>query len=171
MDFTGFARRIDSLGRIVIPKEIRKCLKIKPDDCLEISVENEKIILTKKNLLSGCEKSLEFLMESISKQFNTNIILTDIENVFYSKGIQGKNLLNQSLSPKINKMIFNRKCVIVENSNFMDFSNISYVLQPIIINGDVIGSVIILKKDIKLDDSDLFISKLISGLMIKNLEF
>ena len=118
MDFTGFARRIDSLGRIVIPKEIRKCLKIKPDDCLEISVENEKIILTKKNLLSGCEKSLEFLMESISKQFNTNIILTDIENVFYSKGIQGKNLLNQSLSPKINKMIFREamySCVIIYN--------------------------------------------------------
>lgn len=171
MNFTGFTRRIDNLGRIVIPKEIRNKLKLKPEDCMEISVEKEAIILTKKNLLSGSEKIIQGVIETLSKTFKNNIILTDINKFICCEGSIVRNLLDNELSNDIYKALWNRKSVIEENVNFLELTAISYVFEPIIVNGDIVSSVIIIRNNKNLDNVDLFSAQVIKELMIKSLEF
>ena len=65
MKATGMVRRIDRLGRLVIPKEIRKCLHIKEEDPMEIFIEDEKIILRKYNGYESIDRSLDDLITSI----------------------------------------------------------------------------------------------------------
>lgn len=170
MEFTGLVRRIDNLGRIVIPKEIRSHLKLKCEDCLEISVQNDMIILKKKSLLNGCEKFLEDIVDVLHRMFKTNIVITDNDKIVCSCGNLVKKIRNDELSSDIYKMIFNRKRVVVENTKFIGISNVSYLLQPIIVNGDTIGSVLIIRDEAALDNSDFLCIELINALMIKNLE-
>lgn len=170
MNFTGFIRRIDSLGRIVIPKEIRNNLKLKSEDCLEISLENDRIVLTKKNLLKGCKDSLENVIDVLAKSFGTNIMLTDNDKILYCEGKLARGLLNKEISSDIYKLILSRKNIEKENMKFMGLNKISYVLCPIIVNGDIVGSVIIMRENPTLNTSDTFCAKLITELMIKNLE-
>ena len=84
MKATGIVRRIDDLGRVVIPKEIRDYLAIKTDDCLDISVEKDYIILKKRNLLSESKKMLSDFSNISVNLFKNNIIFTDLNKIILS---------------------------------------------------------------------------------------
>lgn len=170
MDFNGFVRRIDNLGRIVIPKEIRNNLKLKNEDCLEICVENDAIVLRKKNLFKNYYDSLENIINVMSNSFDCNIILTDNDKFLYCCGIFVNSLLDNEINSHVYESIKSRKKVIKENTNFINLHGISYVLYPIIINGDAIGSVIIIRNAYNLKSEDVFCAEIIRDLVIKNLE-
>jgi len=70
MKATGIIRKIDELGRIVVPKELRKAMNIKEGDGLEIFVENETIILKKYNYSQDITDVLEELRASVSSMLN-----------------------------------------------------------------------------------------------------
>ena len=80
MEASGIVRRIDELGRIVIPKEIRKNLKIKDNDQIEISIENEKIILSKYELLKK-DNIIHELLLCIKKVLNKSVLFTSREKI------------------------------------------------------------------------------------------
>ena len=86
MKETGVSRRIDELGRIVIPKEIRKNLKIREGDQMEFYVEKEYVVLRKKSSLQGLDEDIEHLLEVLYKKINKVILLTDLDKVIYVKG-------------------------------------------------------------------------------------
>ena len=86
MKETGVSRRIDELGRIVIPKEIRKNLKIREGDQLEFYVEKEYVVLRKKSSLQGLDEDIEHLLEVLYNKINKVILLTDLDKVIYVKG-------------------------------------------------------------------------------------
>ena len=170
MKFTGLVRRIDTLGRVVIPKEIRDYLAIKTDDCLDISVEKDYIILKKRNLLSDSKKMLSDFSNISVKLFKNNIIFTDLNKIILSFGSFGCNLVNQQLPENVTNILLQGKREIIENTVFIKKENVSYALQPVIINGYIKGSVIILRNDKLLNNSDFFCLELFSTLMFKNLE-
>ena len=84
MKSTGITRRIDDLGRIVIPKEIRKNLKIKENEVLEIFINNDEIILKKFSRFNDSEKVLSDYIKVINDMTGNDVIITDRDKVILS---------------------------------------------------------------------------------------
>ena len=87
MQTTGIIRKIDELGRIVLPKELRKYLNINPGDDFQITIENEKIILEKYSRLQNEELELIHLINCFSSITNYSIYLV-INNKIVNGPIQ-----------------------------------------------------------------------------------
>ena len=81
MKSTGIIRRIDELGRIVIPKEIRKNLRIKEGENLEIYIENDNIILKKYSLLKNLTDIAAIYVEVLNSLIKDNIVIIDSDTV------------------------------------------------------------------------------------------
>ena len=149
---TGIVRRIDELGRIVIPKEIRKSLRIKSGDNLEILVENENITLRKYSQIENATDMAAIYAESFYQVLKYNIIVTDTDKVVAAAGNLRKKYLNMGISDTLTNMIERRDNFVSGKRDSIEIiPGISeygyYTMATIINNGDSIGSVIILSID------------------------
>lgn len=171
MKSTGITRRIDDLGRIVIPKEIRKNLKIKENEILEIFIDNEEIILKKFSSFSDMEKILFNFAETLYKMTGNNIFITDRDKIIACNESKKVNYLNKQIGETINYVIESRMPVISNDLDKLELKeseelNINYYIVPIITNSDILGVVIITSNN-KIDEEDKLsiniVSKLISN--------
>lgn len=96
MKQVGIVRRIDELGRIVVPKEIRKYLKIDNGDFVEINVYEENIVLTKFHILDHKKDLIFELCKSIHKAYKTDIVITNLDEILFS------TLSSKMIGEKIN---------------------------------------------------------------------
>ncbi len=103
MKETGVVRRLDELGRVVIPKEIRKRLKINNGDMVDIYTNNDHIILEKYHPLNQDIIPIKAILESLVKEYNFNLILFDDTKVIYStlKDIPSGNMVCSDFIQKI----------------------------------------------------------------------
>lgn len=168
---TGVVRRIDDFGRIVIPKEVRKNLKIRENDDLEIYFDGENIVLRKVSSLKDINEILRIIVDSIYSIFKVKVIVTDKCNIIIS---DGNRLLNHEFSNDILRM-FNEKKLVIEK-NIVDFNiidneliKVSYVFEPIFSNGNIIGSILIYS-DKPITDFYKNLSRIISLFCSKYLE-
>ena len=114
MKATGVVRRIDDLGRIVIPKEIRRTLRIKEGDPLEIFTEKDgDIILKKYSPIGELSNFATEYVESLSKITGHISIITDRDTVIAVSGTSKKDLLEQKISSDLEK-IFNTRQNLLE---------------------------------------------------------
>lgn len=148
----GIVRRIDELGRIVIPKEIRKNLRIKNGDNLEIVVEDESIILRKYSQIENASDIAMIYAESFYQVLKYNIIVTDTDKVIAAAGNLKKKYLNMGISDSLTTMIERRDSFVERKKNSIEISPGMqeygyYTVATIINNGDSIGAVIILSLD------------------------
>lgn len=149
---TGIVRRIDELGRIVIPKEIRKSLRIKNGDNLEILVDGENITLRKYSQIENATDMAAIYAESFYQVLKYNVIVTDTDKVVACAGSLKKKYLNQGISDKLTTMIERRDSFVERKKSSIEITpGMSefgyYTVATIINNGDSIGSVIILSLD------------------------
>ena len=151
MQKTGIIRKVDDLGRIVIPKELRKTLKIREGDTLEISLyENSKIILEKNEPLGENLSVFKSYLECLSKNTNNTCILTNLESVLFAFGPNSNFYMNKKLKDKFINEIANRNLNIhqdkvlniIDNENIKDISNEKIGILNV--DGSVVGSVIML---------------------------
>lgn len=149
METTGVVRRIDDLGRVVIPKEIRRTLGIKDGTSLEIFVDKDMVALKKHSSMNNLSHFAEVYVDSIYNALKRDIIITDRDNVIACAGSLKKEYLMQPISSYLEECIDKRNNVVQQD--MMDVSIInnkeekcSYVLNTIISNGDSIGAIIIL---------------------------
>ena len=158
MKATGVVRRIDDLGRVVIPKEIRKVHRIKEGDPLEIFTDKEgEIILKKYSPIGELTEFASTYAETISKTTGHIACITDKDTVIAVSGGFKKDLLEKGLSKELeevleNKEIFKSKdnneiAIPITNSEGRERIYNSQVIYPIITDGDVVGSVILLSKE------------------------
>ena len=146
MKETGILRRIDELGRIVVPKEIRKKLKIREGDNLDIFVDEENVILRKYSPLNDLEAILSVLLDAIKKIYNTVIVVTDLNKIIAStkNEIKQEELVNESfvqlLSQK-EQIHINKSMSVQITENYSSSQNL--FIKPIVIYGDLFGSVIL----------------------------
>lgn len=147
MKSTGITRRIDDLGRIVIPKEIRKNLKIKENEVLEIFINNDEIILKKFSPFNDSEKVLSDYIKVINDMTGNDVIITDRDKVILSSKRLEEKLLNKKLSEYVNDLIENRSIFLsndMKGIEVIDNEKIkqNYYFIPFIIDSDVVGSII-----------------------------
>ena len=110
MRATGVVRRIDDLGRIVIPKEIRKVLKIREGDPLEIYTEqNGEVILKKYSPIGELSEFAGEYAETLSKTTGHIACITDKDTVIAVSGGNKKEFLEKSLSKEIEEVLDNKE--------------------------------------------------------------
>ncbi len=159
MKTTGVIRRIDDLGRIVIPKEIRKSLRIKDGESLEIFLESENIVLKKYSQLGSLADFYKTYADSIYSAIKENIIIVDRDTIVAVSGELKKKYLDKNVSNELDNII--QKRMTYTEKEFKEISlseNImekaSFTISSIIVNGDAIGAVLMLSKNRILDDFD-----------------
>ena len=163
---SGIVRRIDNLGRVVIPKEIRKTLKIKENEQVEINVLDDNIVLNKYSDIHEYDKSINNLIDIIKSVYDRDIIITNLDKIVLTTK-DYKDYINLELSPYLANIVDNRKDInelipvnLSLNSNMSDIK-VSYSIKSIIVNGDMIGLLILLSNT-NLENSDLKLLQLMS---------
>ena len=157
MKNTGVVRRIDDLGRIVIPKEIRKSLRIKDGESLEIFLNSDNIVLKKYSPMQKISDFYTAYVEALHSELGNNIMITDRDRIVAVAGDLKKKYLRKVISSDLEKIIFDRS---LASSKDLDSVSIikdnsieaSYVIAPIIANGDTMGAIIILSTEDRIDD-------------------
>ena len=141
----GIIRKVDELGRIVIPKEIRKILDIKSGSSLEIGVNDQKELVSEVKNLS---ELLSVFMESFFSIFQIPIILCDEEKIVYVVGVNKKEFLNKDISNEILKFdcketkLFNGNLIEDQKSVFEDS-----LIACLYSEGCMCGKLILIKKE------------------------
>ena len=160
MKATGMVRRVDSLGRIVIPKEIRRVLKIKENEQVEINVQGEEIILNRYSELDDSDLALKNLIDIIEDVYKVNILLTNLNN-FKIVSKKFEYLQNKELSPYLASTLEDRNEVIEQSKVNLSLStnekdvDATYLIKPLIINGDTVGLTIFLSEEYQNINSNL----------------
>ena len=159
MKATGVVRRIDDLGRVVIPKEIRKTLRIKEGDPLEIFTDREgQVILKKYSPIGELSEFAAGYAETLSKTTGHIACITDKDTVIAVSGGSKKEFLEQDISKELEQLMEDKEVytskdnsdiampITQSDKNNKEKRYNSQVVYPIISNGDTIGTVILLSK-------------------------
>lgn len=159
MKATGIVRRIDDLGRVVIPKEIRRTLRIREGDPLEIFVDREgEVILKKYSPINELGDFAKEYGEALYESLGSSILICDRDAVIAVSGSSKKEYLNKSNGEVIEKAMSERSSHLEKNPSKIALIEgheeelSSYTISPIIASGDPIGAVVIFSKDQTIGD-------------------
>ncbi|MFE8698815.1 stage V sporulation protein T [Cytobacillus sp. FJAT-53684] len=154
MKATGIVRRIDDLGRVVIPKEIRRTLRIREGDPLEIFVDRDgEVILKKYSPISELSDFAKEYAEALYDSLGNPVLICDRDTFIAIAGGSKKDYLNKAVSELIEKTMEDRNSVLINQPGEVSLvdgnteATSAYTMSPIIANGDPIGAVIIYAKE------------------------
>ncbi len=158
MKATGIVRRIDDLGRVVIPKEIRRTMRIREGEPLEIFVDREgEVILKKYSPIGELSEFAQGYADALAEETDHGVFILDRDVVIAVSGVQRKVFLEKQISPEAEKIMENRRPKIINGKgadafcqgvgDIDDYSFSSSVLAPIIVEGDPIGVVVMSTKN------------------------
>lgn len=168
MKTTGVIRRIDELGRIVIPKEIRRNLGIRDGENIEIFTDENSIILKKHSRLTSASEIIEKVGDLTSNVMEYSVIVTDREKVVLALGEEVSELNNKVISKQLINLIDQRESNFENLEITLEFADIKikgyFAITPIISSNDSIGLIIIYNKN-KLNDNEIKYSKLFAKLV------
>ena len=177
MKATGIVRRIDDLGRVVIPKEIRKTLRIKEGTPLEIFTDREGEIILKKYSPIG---ELNVFAKEYAEALAQSACITDHDQVVAAAGQGSREYMGKPISKALEDAITERSSVF---ANGNDRSRIpvtqeqreplySQIMQPIISAGDTVGSVLLLGKNERdvMGESEKMLIRTASGFLGRQME-
>jgi AbrB family transcriptional regulator (stage V sporulation protein T) len=160
MKATGIVRRIDDLGRVVIPKEIRRTLRIREGDPLEIFVDREgEVILKKYSPIGELGSFAKEYADSLYEATGHIALIADRDQIIAVAGGSKKDYLNKPVGAAVERIMEDRETVMknhpetsAEAAIFQnDEQDVKYgasVMAPIIAEGDPIGAVIMITRDI-----------------------
>jgi AbrB family transcriptional regulator (stage V sporulation protein T) len=177
MKATGIVRRIDDLGRVVIPKEIRRTLRIREGDPLEIFVDRDgEVILKKYSPISELGDFSKEYAEALFDSLGSTVLICDRDSVIAVAGGSKKEYLNRNISETVEKVMADRSTVLETNETTISLVEgneetlTSYTISPIIANGDPIGTVIIMSKDNTLGEVEKKAAETAAGFLARQME-
>ena len=150
MKATGIVRRIDDLGRVVIPKEIRRTMRIREGDPLEIYTSREgEVIFKKYSLLGGVEDFAAELCETMSRSTGSVCAVTDRDTVIAVAGGSKRELMGKRITPELEQIMESRKIYQYtgEGQPLQVTEGIDSLLAPILAEGDLLGLVLFISSD------------------------
>ena len=138
MKENGYIRKIDELGRIVIPKELRQRLKIHDGENLIINAIDKNISLSKYSYIENNTKFINLVGDKTSFFTNFNVIITDLENIIYSNN---KCYVNQVIPLVLRNCLNSRESIMLSNLKINEAEELNgYIcVEPIISNSLCIG--------------------------------
>lgn len=153
MKATGIVRRIDDLGRVVIPKEIRRTLRIREGDPLEIFTDTDGMVVFKK--YSPIGELSEFAgqyAEVLNKTVTLPALICDCDHIVAAAGVPRKEYLGRRVTPEIEEYMQSRaKFISADGQREVNpvegIQHPAGVIYPIIASSDVTGAVVLLKDD------------------------
>lgn len=175
MKSTGVVRRVDDLGRIVIPKEIRRTLRIRDGEELEIFVDNDVVVLKKFSKVADLGDVSKKIIDVVSSLVGKTVLVTDRDEFITGSGELKKNYLNKEISEKVEDIISNRTITVEKNIDSIELvdgvvDKYSYIVYPIISFGDVVGTVIMISTSSDISEFDVTISGMIAQFLGKYVE-
>ncbi|MCK9478529.1 MAG: stage V sporulation protein T [Firmicutes bacterium] len=155
MKATGIVRRIDDLGRVVIPKEIRRTMRIREGDPLEIFTDRDgEVIFKKYSPIGELGSFATQYCETLSKTSGHPVIITDKDNIIAVSGASKKELSEKKISSEIEKVMTEKDVFVQKNDTnkripIIDGIDkyIASIVYPIISEGDTVGSVVFMSDD------------------------
>lgn len=185
MKATGIVRRIDDLGRVVIPKEIRRTLRIREGDPLEIFVDRDgEVILKKYSPIGELGEFAKEYADSLYESVGHIAIIADRDAVIAVSGGPKKDFLNKPVGPQSERAMEERRTILVnraaeargqgavigDEDDETRFT--AWVIAPIIAAGDPIGAVIIGSRepDAQLGDLEVKLAETAAGFLAKQME-
>ena len=162
MKATRIVRRIDDLGRVVVPKEIRRVLRIREGDPLEIYTGNSgEVILKKYSPINELSQFAGEYVETINKVLGGTIIVSDTDTVIAASGSDKKNYTDKRIDAELDN--------IIQSKN--RYLNDSKIVVPIVSQGDPIGSITILPKEGKtLGEAELKVAEVGASFLARQME-
>ena len=149
MKATGIVRRIDDLGRVVIPKEIRRTMRIREGDPLEIYTDRDGSVIFKKySLTGGLTEFAGQLCDTLNRTTGRTAVITDRDNIISVSGAPRRELMDKQISPDLERLMEGRQIYQHKGGEdgiplcdedgrfFLD------TVAPILSEGDVLGSVV-----------------------------
>ncbi|WP_284140726.1 MULTISPECIES: stage V sporulation protein T [unclassified Virgibacillus] len=178
MKATGIVRRIDDLGRVVIPKEIRRTLRIREGDPLEIFIDREgEVILKKYSPINELGNFAKEYAEALFDSLHFPTLICDRDEVIAVAGESKKDYLNKPIGSHIEKIIENRSNVAENEPESIEIIQgqteelHSYTISPIIANGDPIGCVMMFSREgEKLQDAEKKVVETAASFLAKQME-
>lgn len=148
MKATGIVRRIDDLGRVVIPKEIRRTMRIRDGEPLEIYVDREgEVILKKYSPITDLGQYAKEYADSLHEAIGYIVCVADRDEIIAVSGGFKKDLLKKSIGTLLEDIIGNAQTKILdEEHSLTEDERVTFknsVVAPIVTNGNPIGAVII----------------------------
>lgn len=148
MKATGIVRRIDDLGRVVIPKEIRRTMRIREGDPLEIYTDREgEVIFKKYSPIGELSSFAAQYAETLHKTCNLSVVITDRDAVIAHAGVPKKDFADKSLTENAEKLMESRSMYTYRDGADKIFATADgenhfiRCAMPIISGGDIIGCV------------------------------
>lgn len=179
MKATGIVRRIDDLGRVVIPKEIRRTLRIREGDPLEIFVDRDgEVILKKYSPIGELGDFAKEYAESLYESTGHITLISDRDTIITVAGASKKEMLDKSIGSMLESCMENRKTIVeAAGGSYEVVKDVqdqysSFVVAPIIAGGDPIGTVVLLSKDesVKMAQLETKMAETAAGFLAKQME-
>ena len=180
MKATGIVRRLDDLGRVVIPKEIRRTLRLRDGDPMEIFTDREgTVILKKYSPIGDMADFAEEFAESAGKILGNTAVITDRDQVIAVSGSSVRDLLEKQISDRLADLLEEKNSILItDSSNACYITNDdrhsdsyrSQVVVPIVSQGDLIGSIILVSTDGIMGDTELKTAEVGAAFIAKQME-
>ena len=150
MKATGIVRRIDDLGRVVIPKEIRRTMRIREGDPLEIYTDKDgEVIFKKYSMMGGLSEFASQICETVYKTVHQPAIITDRDSIIALAGLVRREWMEKPISPTLENILESRQLyehqagaapfLVTESKSGLFVS----LAAPIIAQGDVLGCLLL----------------------------
>ena len=179
MKATGIVRRIDDLGRVVIPKEIRRTMRIREGDPLEIYTERDGSVIFKKySLLGGVAEFAAQMCDTLNRTTGRTVVITDRDSTVAVAGAPRRELADQAISPELERLMEARKIY-----RYTDGESRIYVCDgleryflgvaaPILSEGDLMGCVMLLLEQgsAPLTESEQKLVQTVAGFLGRQME-
>ncbi len=166
MRATGIVRRIDELGRVVIPKEIRRTLRIREGDPLEIFTDHDgEVVLKKYSPIGEISAIAKDYTDSLHRTLGHIALISDRDAIVASSGAGKRDYIEKAISPDVERILENRQTAVLNLSAGLrmipitgDDRSDSYSAQivvPILADGEIIGGLMLLSRESGTDMTEI----------------
>jgi len=179
MKATGIVRRIDDLGRVVIPKEIRRTMRIREGDPLEIYTDKDgEVIFKKYSLMGGLSDFAGQVCETLNKTTGRVAVITDRDGCIAVSGAPRRDLVDKRLSERLEGILEGRKIYQFQPGDapipVSEESGKFFVscAAPILAEGDVLGCVLFAaaEEDLSTGETEYKLLQTMSGFLGRHME-
>lgn len=170
MEPMGVLRRIDELGRIVIPKGIRSRLKINEGDRVELILENDaELLLRKYSPMHEIKDNVKNMLIALEKELNIPVLLCNNEIFLASSSLKYEYYIEKPISSKLLSLLNERKNVGLVNHNLSNINEpLNYMIYPLAKNSELIGGLIMIGIN-NVDDLQNRIMLLFRNILLSNM--